>query len=295
MSYNWKADDFMGKRDDFMLFPDGKRRALTLSYDDGVVQDRKLCALLTKYGVKCTFNLGADVLGYKGRASFGGKEINISKIEPEEVKTLYAGQEIGGHGLYHSFLNNIGTSTAMYEVIEDRRKLETYSGKMVRFFAYPFGTYNEDVKTILRLAGYVGARTVRSTHTFDIPEDFLEWDPTCHHDDPELMSLAKEFCEGHAYTSRLFYLWGHAYEFDANDNWSVLEDFLKYIEQFKDNIWFAGNCEIADYITAFGQRIYSADGSLVCNPTATDIWLQVRGTEYKIAAGKTVKIDDPGL
>ena len=55
---------------------------------------------------------------------------------------------------------------------------------MVRFFAYPFGTYNEDVKQLVRMAGYMGARTVVSTHTFEIPQDFMEWHATCHHNDP---------------------------------------------------------------------------------------------------------------
>ena len=32
----------MGKRFDIMLFPEGKAKAFSLSYDDGVVQDRRL-------------------------------------------------------------------------------------------------------------------------------------------------------------------------------------------------------------------------------------------------------------
>ena len=33
-----------------MLFPEGKRRALTLSYDDGVLQDRRLIQLMNHAG-----------------------------------------------------------------------------------------------------------------------------------------------------------------------------------------------------------------------------------------------------
>lgn len=47
----------MGKRLDFMLFPGGKNRAMTFSYDDGVVQDRRLVELFNRYHVKGTFNL----------------------------------------------------------------------------------------------------------------------------------------------------------------------------------------------------------------------------------------------
>ena len=36
----------MGKRFDALLFPGRKHKAFTLSYDDGVVQDRRLIELL---------------------------------------------------------------------------------------------------------------------------------------------------------------------------------------------------------------------------------------------------------
>ena len=44
----------MGKRFDTLVFPGGKGKACTFSYDDGVVQDRRLAELLRRYGMKCT-------------------------------------------------------------------------------------------------------------------------------------------------------------------------------------------------------------------------------------------------
>ena len=78
----------------------------------------------------------------------------------------------------------------------------------------------------------------------------MEWHATCHHNDPQLMELAKQFCEGRVFPGSLFYLWGHAYEFDGDNNWNVIEEFVKYVSQFSQEIWFAGNTEIADYVTA---------------------------------------------
>ena len=37
----------MNKRNDTLLFPGGKCKALTLSYDDGVRQDRRLVEITT--------------------------------------------------------------------------------------------------------------------------------------------------------------------------------------------------------------------------------------------------------
>ena len=62
----------MGKRFDTLVFPGGKGKACTFSYDDGVVQDRRLAELLRRYGMKCTFNLdGGYLQGEPGGAGDG--------------------------------------------------------------------------------------------------------------------------------------------------------------------------------------------------------------------------------
>lgn len=38
----------------------GKMKAVTLSYDDGVAQDIRLIELLDRYGLRATFNLNPD-------------------------------------------------------------------------------------------------------------------------------------------------------------------------------------------------------------------------------------------
>ena len=286
----------MGKRLDFMLFPDGKRKAMTFSYDDGVVQDRRLVEIFNRYAVKGTFNLNSGVLGWQGSMPVRDLSLDISKVEASEVPALYAGHEIGGHGLYHSSLRDVGTPLAMHEIIEDRRRLEAITAKQVRMFAYPFGVYDKNVMELLRLAGYAGARTVVSTGKFDIPEDFLQWDPTCHHNDPALMGLAERFCtQTPFFAPALFYVWGHAYEFDGENNWDVIERLCQYVSGFKDDIWFATNGRIMDYVTAYRALIYSADGHLVTNPTAIELWMQVGENTYRIPAGETTEITDPGL
>ena len=42
-----------------MRFPGGRMKAFTMSYDDGVEQDRKLIGIMRKNGVKVTFNLSS--------------------------------------------------------------------------------------------------------------------------------------------------------------------------------------------------------------------------------------------
>lgn len=288
----------MGKRIDRMLYPDGKSRALTFSYDDGVVQDRRLVAILNQYGMKGTFNLNYGYLGFQGTQEMNGRMVDISKIAKEEVPVLYQGHEVAGHGMWHSSLPTIESGAAMWEIIEDKYQLEKISPNILKSFAYPFGETNSSVCGILRLAGYEGARTVKSTYCFELPENFLMWHPTCHHGDPRLMELAKAFCEEPVHPlspAKLFYVWGHAYEFDADDNWNVIERLTEYLSAFSDQIWFATNGEIMDYVHAYQGLQYSADACRIHNPYATDVWMSISGKVYQIPAGETVRIQDPGI
>ena len=45
----------------FIQFPKGKRKALTLSYDDGVEQDIRLIENMKQHGLKGTFNLNSGL------------------------------------------------------------------------------------------------------------------------------------------------------------------------------------------------------------------------------------------
>ncbi len=262
----------MGRRFDTLVFPGGKTKAFTLSYDDGVIQDRRLAELFRKYGAKATFNLNSGLLGLDRRGGYPGKpKLDISTLAPKELETVYAGHEIAGHGLYHSGFNTVGVPLGVYEIAEDKRQLEGYVGRPLRMFAYPFGAYGKDTVETLRLVGYQGARTIRSTSSFDLPADFLEWDPTCHHDDPKLMELAKQFVENPFPFPQLFYVWGHGYEFDDNDNWERMERLLSFLAEYRDRIWFATNGEIMEYVRAYQRLEYAVDGSVIYNPSALDV------------------------
>ena len=281
----------MGKRFDTLIFPGGLKKAFTLSYDDGVVQDKRLLELFDKYKVKGTFNLGYGVLGFKSDGPFC-----IDKVETSEVKQLYKNQEVGGHSLYHSDLTSLGGPYMMYEIVEDKAQLEKLIEKPIKMFAYPFGFYNDEVIEVLKKAGYKGARTVESTHRFDLPENPLKWNPTCHHNDEKLMDLLEQFVKERSIKSQLFYLWGHAYEFDRDNNWDVIENVLAYIDKNRDGIWFASNGEILSYMEAYRMLEYSVDGSMIYNPSAMDVEIETSfKTREILKKGSLTRIKDTEL
>ena len=275
----------------FLLFPNGKERTLTLSYDDGVDTDIRLIELLEKYNIKCTFNLNSGLFNPEGSVRPEG-QVSF-RLTKNEAKKYYDNPlcEVATHGYTHPFLERLPTSLCMLDILKDRQELEKLTGKMVRGHAYPFGKYNDDVVDILKQAGIVYARTVEPTHSFELPTDWLRWKPTCHHDDPELMKLADMFIEGREPYKNgwLFYLWGHTYEFRQYNNWNVIEEFFEKVAN-RDDIWYATNIEVYDYVAAYKSLIYSANGDVVYNPTATDVWVKINGKTVAVPARQTINI-----
>ncbi len=273
----------MKKRYTFMRFPGFKLRALTLSYDDGVIYDEKLIDIMSRYGLKGTFNLN---VGYFSRG-----ERYLSK---DDAFKLYhdSGQEIAVHGYNHLRLAEVPKAVAVNDIISDRLALEEMFGTVITGMAYAYGSYNDEVVEVLKACGISYARTVTSTGAFDIPNDWFRLPATCHHDDARLMDLAKEFLAGEKRkvpNPELFYLWGHSYEFNDNNNWHIIEEFASYISGHED-VWYATNGEIYQYVKAFDSLIYSADGKKVYNPTVTTLYMKDGESTYIINPGETVKL-----
>lgn len=268
-----------------ILFPEGKTKALTLSYDDGVTQDKKLLDILDKYGIRCTFNLNSGCMGQVDYAVIKGVQVNHSHISAEEIKDVYKNHEVAIHTLTHPHLEQLPKEVVTYELIEDKKNLEELLGYPVRGMAYPFGTYDSDVIEVLKNLNIEYSRTVKSHRTFILPKDFLEWETTCHHSDKELLNLASEFIEKDEKNNvSLFYLWGHSYEFDIDNSWDTIETFGK-IMGGNSKVWYATNIEIVNYINAFKSLKFSTTGSSVYNPSGIDVWMNINGKAFVVRKG----------
>lgn len=274
----------------FLRFPGFKEKAVTLSYDDGVAQDKRLIEIMQKNGLKGTFNINSEL--FAPTPSEGGK----GRMSKEEAYEVYAssGMEVAVHGAKHYSLPEMDEGVATADVIKDRINLEKMFGKVIKGMAYANGAYNDRVVEILKKCGISYSRTTVSTRSFVIPEDWLRLPATCHHNDPQLMELVEKFLEPVEWpyfwskAPKLFYLWGHAYEFDNNDNWNVIEAFAEKVGN-RDDIWYATNGEIYEYVQAFKSLQFSAENDMVYNPTATDVYLNYFGNKKVIVpAGKNV-------
>lgn len=271
----------------FLRFPGFKYKAVTFSYDDGVIFDKRLVQILDKHGLKGTFNLNSGM--------FGNREKR--RLTEAEVLALFKDSvhEVAIHGKNHRSLADAPMAMATDDVIADRVALEKLFDRIVTGMAYSFGTYNDEVVQMLQACGVEYSRTTKSTEKFDIPTDWLRMPATCHHKNPRLMELAREFVAmeptNHPWNqcARLFYVWGHSYEFNDNDNWHIIEEFAQFIGG-REDIWYATNMEICKYVKAYDQLQFSALGDRVYNPTDKDVYMHYFGKDVLVKAGQTVKL-----
>lgn len=278
----------------FLKFPGGKAKAVTLSYDDGVIEDVRFCDTITKAGLKCTFNLNS----FKMRNLF----------TPEQTKELYLdrGHEVAVHGLWHRANGTLRPIEGIKDVLECREELEEKLGIIIRGMAYPDSgirrlannTLYSDVKRYLTDLDIVYARTLGGDNDlFELPTDWHAWVPTAHHANPKLFEFIDKFIDldtstkvyAPSRTPKLFYLWGHSYEFDRNNNWELLDQICEKLGG-RDDIWYATNMEIYDYVNAYYSLSYSANGNIIYNPTLIDLWVDIDGKVYEIKSGETIKI-----
>ena len=214
---------------DFMefLFPGFCRKALTFSYDDGTIHDRRLAKIFRKHGMQATFNLNSGTFGEIRNIEHFGFDVNFDKVQADEVHDLYAPFEVAVHTLTHPLLPSLSDEDFDREVLEDKANLERLTGKPVTGLAYPGGSFDRRTVDRLRQLGICYGRTIQDTHAFELPAEFLEWHPTCHDHDSRLMELADQFLQYGGNRFQLFYVWGHSFELNKTDTdrWQDIDDF----------------------------------------------------------------------
>lgn len=228
----------------------GKNKALTFSYDDGVTQDIRLIEIFNKYGLKATFNLNSELLGKPNSLIRNNVQIDHTKNKPQDVKYIYDGHEVAVHTLTHPNLVKIEDDIeVLRQVKEDRIKLSELVGYEVEGMAYPCGGQNCDdrVADIIKNNTPIKyARTIATTKSFEPFNDLYQYKGSLyHHEEWDLLfDMGRKFLELETNTPKVFYIWGHSYEFDIYpERWKQFEEFCKMISNRSD-IFYGTNKEI---------------------------------------------------
>lgn len=263
----------------YYCYPEGKNKALTMSYDDGCSEDRRLVEIFNKNGIKGTFNINAGLRDYPERP----------RVQLDEFKELYKGHEVAVHTLTHPTIERCNLAQVTQQVLEDRKILEKAVGYPVRGMAYPNGSYTEEIEKLLPSLGIRYSRVVGSSDNFSLPKNMYEWKATCHHNH-NLLENAEQFLglfkKQYLY---LMYVWGHSFEFTTKDNWDLMENFCSKVGG-KDDTWYCTNIQFIDWQDTMKALQFAADSSFVYNPTANDAWLSVDGEIRCVKGGQLVNL-----
>ena len=104
-------------------YPNGKKKAFVLTYDDGVLQDVRLVLLLNRYGLKGTFNLNSLLM--EREFVWHHDKIGAVRRLPLSVAAyLYEGHEVASHTCTHADLYGMHREGLMYELGHDKYLLE---------------------------------------------------------------------------------------------------------------------------------------------------------------------------
>ncbi len=230
----------------------GKKKAVTFSFDDGVLQDLRVLEIMNKYGVKGTFNLNSGHFGNRGIIGTNGAKRDV--VLASKVKETYEGHEVAVHTLTHPNLRVLDDETIERQVMIDRELLSNLVGYDVIGMAYPFGLLSADGREVRVLSTRTPiryARTVVQSFNFDIPENLLAYNPTAHWANERGDELIDEFLASDSDKPQALYLWGHTYELDwADDKFpghmteAKFEAMCKRLVEHKDEIFFGTNREV---------------------------------------------------
>jgi peptidoglycan/xylan/chitin deacetylase (PgdA/CDA1 family) len=268
-------------------FPGDKRIALTTSWDDGTVHDRRLIAYFNQIGLKGTFNLNSAFLRRLPTDS-------PRHLERSEVAELMQGHEVAIHTLDHPHLPLIDASQIAQQVLQDRIELEEIVGYPVRGMAYPFGTYNPRVIELLRGLGIVYSRTTETTANPWPASEPLAWAATGHmFAEKDSLPMGQYFDKWYQNprSRGLLFIWGHSYEFDQNDRWGKMAEIFGPMAG-KADVWYCTNIALFDYEAARQRLILAANRRTAYNPSALPVTIKINNTKLvDIPAGTLVELE----
>ena len=248
-----------------------RKKYFTLSFDDGIEQDKKLIALLKQYGLQCTFNLNGGLFGKKDYVAYIGeigfkdipadarvhrtfyKTVSHNRIPEDEIRQVYEGFEIAAHMYKHEPMKGASAEQINISLDKDRESLSRFTKEPITGFAYPGGFSSKIAAQCLKEKGFLFGREAFASGSFNWPSDPFRYRPTCAHNSKNVFKLLDKFISAEAEEDLLFMMWGHSYEFDYGTKNSSLEHLEKVFEKISgrsDIVYCTNSFAFADHAEA---------------------------------------------
>jgi hypothetical protein len=72
-------------------------------------------------------------------------------------------------------------------------------------------------------------------------------------------------------------------------HWNVIEEFAEFMGG-REDIWYATNMEIYEYVQAYNRLETSYDKTFVYNPSNITVWFWHQGKDYCVEPGQTIAL-----
>jgi peptidoglycan/xylan/chitin deacetylase (PgdA/CDA1 family) len=138
-------------------------RPVIITFDDGFKQCiEHTVPILKSLGFTATYFLVAGLLGSTSQWLLRERGVELPLIDWAAARQLKAaGFQCGSHTMNHVRLADLSPAACRDELLKSRLILEERLGQEVRHLAYPFGSFNPEVRALAADAGYRSASSVR--------------------------------------------------------------------------------------------------------------------------------------
>ena len=267
-------------------YPDGRYKALIMSYDDGVIQDVQLIQLFNKHNITGTFNLNSAYLGTtRGWVMEYGDTVFQKYIPEDSLLIVYKNHEIAAHGAFHKDFIHISDEEILKEINTDISVLTKLTNREIKSMAYPFGNTNEHIAKVISTTQITNARTVNDTYKYELPTNYHIWNPTCH--DSKALECLNEYLALDKHNLSLFYVWGHSWEFDDENRWDKMVNFCEQIGD-RNDIWYVGCGQFADYLEAI-KKVEVCENEIVNPAENENVWIETSVGFRILKPGEKIK------
>lgn len=267
------------------LYPGGKKKAFNITYDDGVLQDRRFVQLLNRFCIPATFHLNSALMDppftwvhENGQA--------ITRLTPKEAIQLYAGHEIASHSLTHPDFTGLPKGEILRQMQVDKQNLQQLFGCEIAGFGVPFDYYGPEAVDAARECGFSYGRNSGQTLCYDPPFDYFDWAVGVYHLNPAFDTYIDGFFKTDQPLA-LCQIVGHSYDLDVYQMWDKMESLLKRVSQ-DDTIACLTHKQLVDYLKA--MRTSWVSDTLIVNRGSKELWFEIDGKVQTVKPGEKIEI-----
>ena len=299
------------------FFPEFRKKAISFTFDDGYYQgqDEKMLALLRQHGMKATFNLCPDRLegveNEEHMRRYAGFEItNHTKYHPyplakylQEKHKPYVGKDADSEDIP---LYQRGESYAFLAEPEGYVAcIRTGHEELCRIFGEdavcgfvwpgpgwkPYEELKAYAESRYRMIRSINSKPFLEDETFCVPANWQSWQYNANH--TNILKRAQDFCALEiSEEDRLAWFCAgvHARDYflkENNESYHSEEQLNKALELLggkEEIVWYAGNREVCDYMTAL-KELCVTEG-IVTNQSKVTLYIAIDGKRVILKSGE---------